>query len=102
MSQLSQIVISLPLILLRPDRSALFTEKWSAKKLVEFHQSTKPDLRVQDVCKLLYQANFGVEHVLTDAVSVRSYLMEELSAMDTTIQEEHCLSGYLPMARWFG
>ena len=62
------------------------SEPWSVKQLVEYHQSIKQSLRVQDVYKLLYQANFGVEHILSDRASVLSLLRDELSSLDD-IQE---------------
>ena len=61
---------------------------WSVLKLVQFHLSIKKNLAVPDVYKMLYQANFGVEHLLSDTAGVRSYLMEEMAAMDTTLEEE--------------
>jgi len=57
--------------------------RWSVKRLVEFHQQQHPDLMAQDVYKLLYQASFGVEHILSDSAAVLSYLNEELSTVDT-------------------
>jgi hypothetical protein len=61
---------------------------WSVLKLVQFHLSIKKNLAVQDVYKMLYQANFGVEHLLSDTAGVRSYLIEEMATMDTTLEEE--------------
>lgn len=54
----------------------------STKELVEFHQHLRPEMGVQDVLKLLYQANFGVEHLLTDTAGVRAYLEKELSSLE--------------------
>lgn len=56
---------------------------WSTKQLVEYHQRTKVSVHVQDVYKLLYQANFGVEHFLTDTAHVREYLLNELGSLET-------------------
>ncbi len=58
-------------------------EPWSVMHLVTFHQSLKDSLQVQDVYKLLYQANFGPEHLVTDSSAAVRYLLEELSSMDT-------------------
>ena len=66
-------------------------DHWSIKQLVEFHQQFRPDLQVQDVYKILYQANFGVEHILTDTAGVRTYVLEELASMDTTDRSEPLL-----------
>lgn len=61
---------------------------WSVLKLVQFHLSIKQNLAVQDVYKMLYQANFGVEHLLSDTANVRSYLLKEMATMDTTVEGE--------------
>ena len=66
-------------------------DHWSIKQLVEFHQQFRRDLQVQDVYKMLYQANFGVEHILSDTAEVRARLVEELATMDTTIHGEPLL-----------
>lgn len=63
-------------------------ERWSVKRLVEFHQQQKRSLNVQDVYKMLYQASFGVEHLLGDTTSVRSYLLDEMASMDTADRGE--------------
>jgi hypothetical protein len=62
-------------------------EPWSVKKLVGYHQSLKDSLEVQDVYKLLYQANFGPEHLMADSSTVLEYLREELSSMDTIARQ---------------
>ncbi|MFN0157004.1 MAG: hypothetical protein ACKVRP_02905 [Bacteroidota bacterium] len=61
---------------------------WSTKQVIDFHLSIKESVMVQDVYKLLYQANFGVEHLLTDTAGVRSYLLNELESMDTINRKE--------------
>lgn len=82
------IVISFP----QSGAQAQFSrDHWSVKQLVEYHQQLRPDLQVQDVYKMLYQANFGVGHILTDSTGVRAYLMEELASMDTTDRSEPLL-----------
>lgn len=68
-----------------------YRHHWSVKQLVEYHQQLRPDLQVQDVYKILYQANFGVEHILTDTAGVRTYVLEELASMDTTDRSEPLL-----------
>lgn len=62
---------------------AVQSEPWSVKQLVEYHQSTKQSLQVQDVYKLLYQADFGNEHVLSDPAGVLAFLQDELASLDT-------------------
>jgi len=64
---------------------------WSVKQLVEFHQHHHPQLKVQDVFKLFYQAAFGVEHILLDSAEVASSLMKELASLDTTTSNEPLL-----------
>ena len=66
-------------------------ERCGVKRLVEFHQQHKKSLQVQDVYKMLYQASFGVEHLLVDTLSVRSYLLNELASMDTINRGETLL-----------
>jgi hypothetical protein len=61
---------------------------WSVKQLVEFHLSIKENLGVQDIYKMLYQANFGVEHLLDDSTEVRSYLLRELASMESTTTDQ--------------
>ncbi len=56
---------------------------WSTKQIVEYHLSIKESVKVEDVHKLFFQANFGVEHLLTDTAGVRSYLLNELASIDT-------------------
>ena len=58
-------------------------EPWSVKRLVEYHQSLKDSLQVQDVYKLIYQASFGPEHLMADSVEMERYLLEELASPDT-------------------
>jgi hypothetical protein len=67
------------------------SDHWSVLELVEYHQHLRPQLQVQDVYKLLYQANFGVAHLLTDTAEVRKYLLDELGTMDTTIHGEQLI-----------
>ena len=71
-------------------------DQWSVLKLVEYHQQLRPQLQVQDVYKLLYQANFGVEHLLTDTAGVRKYLLDELATMDTANQGEQLVERISP------
>jgi len=66
-------------------------ERCGVKRLVEFHQQQNKSLQVQDVYKMLYQASFGVEHLLGDTSSVRSYLLDELASMDTANRGETLL-----------
>ncbi len=57
---------------------------WSTKKLVEHHQAIKDSLGPSDVYKMLFQANFGVEHMLGDRSAVRQYLQSEWERLDLT------------------
>jgi hypothetical protein len=72
------------------------SDHWGVLELVEYHQQLRPRLQVQDVYKLLYQANFGVEHFLTDTAGVRKYLFDELATMDTTSQGEQLIERISP------
>jgi hypothetical protein len=72
------------------------SDHWSVLQLVEYHQRLRPHLQVQDVYKLLYQANFGVAHLLTDTAEVRKYLLDELASMDTTIHGEQLIERISP------
>ena len=79
------------LILRGGAQSQFSIDHWSVKRLVEYHQQLRPQMQVQDVYKMLYQANFGVEHILTDTAGVRTYVLEELALMDTTDRSEPLL-----------
>ncbi len=63
-------------------------EPWSVLKLVQYHLSIRKNVGVQDVYKLLHQANFGVGHLLSDTSHVRSSIVEEIEGMDTTDRGE--------------
>ncbi|MBX2989531.1 MAG: hypothetical protein KF749_00025 [Bacteroidetes bacterium] len=68
--------------------SASTERPWSVKQLVEHHLSTKKNVAVRDVYKMLYHAHFGVEHLLTDTAGIRSYLLRELGSMSATPENE--------------
>jgi hypothetical protein len=72
------------------------SDHWSVLELVEYHQHLRPQLQVQDVYKMLYQANFGVAHLLTDTADVRKYLLDEIGTMDTTIGGEQLIERISP------
>jgi hypothetical protein len=72
------------------------SDHWSVLQLVEYHQQLRPQLQAQDVYKLLYEANFGVEHFLTDTAGVRKYLFDEIASMDTTIHGEQLVERISP------
>jgi hypothetical protein len=61
---------------------------WSVRGLVQFHQQEKGNVQVQDVYKLLYQANLGVEHILGDSAAVTRDLLEELASLDSASRGE--------------
>ena len=42
-----------------------------------------PQSRLQDIYKSFYQSFFGAEHLITDTVSVRAYLREEIAVAAT-------------------
>jgi hypothetical protein len=67
------------------------TQHWSVKQLIEFHKHMRPELQVQDVYKMLYQANFGLGHLLTDEVYARTVLDQELARLDATDSSEELL-----------
>lgn len=67
------------------------SDQWSVLQLVEYHQQLRPQVQVRDIYKLVYQANFGVEHLLTDTAGVRKYLSDELATMDTTNHGEQLI-----------
>jgi hypothetical protein len=46
-----------------------------------------PNLEIQDLYKLAYQAAMGNEHILSDTLAVRKYLEEELASIDTLSEE---------------
>jgi hypothetical protein len=71
-------------------------DHWGVLALVEYHQQLRPQLQVQDVYKLLFQANFGVEHFLTDTAGVRKNLLDELATMDTTVHGEQLIEPISP------
>jgi hypothetical protein len=59
------------------------------KQLVEYQQSLHGAIGQQDVYKLSYQAAFGVEHILSDTATVRAFLLDEMSSLDSVPFEEH-------------
>jgi len=73
------------------DSTATSGEPWSVLQLVRFHQQSKRDLAVQDVYKLLYQGNLGVEHLLGDSAVAARYLQEEFLSIDETPRTEELM-----------
>lgn len=67
---------------------AAFGERWGVKQLVEVHQSRRPLMQVQDVYKLLYQAHFGVGHLMADSSTVRAYLVNEIKNIASNVPDE--------------
>jgi len=63
-------------------------EQWSVLRLVEYQQSFRDSIEVQDVYKLLYQSSFGPEHILADTSAAFSSLQGELSSLDTTTHRD--------------
>ena len=62
--------------------------RWSVVRLVAEQQSVRKEMAVQDVYKLLYQATFGVEHILEDTTAVRLFLEDELAGVESTATGE--------------
>jgi hypothetical protein len=76
------------LMLQDPGNLETFRERWSVKQLVEAHQRQRPGLQAQDIYKMLYQACFGVGHLLSDSMEVQRYLVDEISSLDSSISSE--------------
>lgn len=85
--------IALSTVVLYPPRLHCQSDAvpWSIKQLVEYHQGIHKDLEVQDVYKMFYQAAFGVEHLLSDSAGVTTYLLSELSSVDSVQTNEPLL-----------
>lgn len=49
--------------------------------LIFYHQQTKKCFAVQDAYKLIYQAVFGIEHILDNHEAAKRYLAQELEAI---------------------
>lgn len=69
---------------------------WSVKTLLQYQRQLHPDMDARDVYKLLYQAAYGVEHLLTDTAGVKAYLMEELARTDDDSLREPLLERIAP------
>lgn len=67
---------------------ATFGERWGVKRLVEVHQQSRPLMQVQDVYKLLYQAHFGVGHLMADSNAARTYLVSEIENISANGPDE--------------
>ena len=80
-------LLAMVAVLFFSERAASF-QQWSVKQLVEYHQGSKRDMRVQDVYKLLYQSHFGVEHTLRDRTNTLSFLNDELAVLDSAFSGE--------------
>jgi hypothetical protein len=63
-------------------------EAWTVKQLVEFHQKHKAGMQVQDVYKLLYQGNLGVEHLLSDSLKAIYRVYDELASLSAPFEGE--------------
>ncbi len=63
-------------------------EPWGVQKLIGFHQEMYEFMQVQDVYKLLYQANFGVGHILSDSLSTLRRLEAETEMLGVPHPDE--------------
>jgi len=57
--------------------------RWSVQRLVQYHLEHHPRLSVEDVYKLLYEASFGVRHILTDSSAALVDLEHEMASLDS-------------------
>jgi hypothetical protein len=62
------------------DRSNLLT-------IIKNHQQNKKGFSVQDAYKLIYQANFGVTHILQNKDHARQYLVQEIENISPVSDE---------------
>jgi hypothetical protein len=74
-------------------------ESWSVMTLLRYQQRLHPGMQARDVYKLLYQAAFGVEHLLTDTAGVKAFLKQELAHTDTGSGPEPLLERISPDGR---
>lgn len=54
------------------------------RTVVQSHLQRYPELEVQDLYKLTFQASMGNEHYLSDSSKVLSYLLNELAQVDSS------------------
>jgi hypothetical protein len=64
---------------------------WSVRQLLEFQQQLHPQLRVQDVYKLFFEAAFGVGHIIRDSVEATSNLTKEMETLNFAPEQEPLL-----------
>jgi hypothetical protein len=69
------------MVLTDPSASQETPELWGVQKLVAYHHELYDSMQVQDVYKLLYQANFGIGHLLADTLATTTRLEAELAAL---------------------
>jgi hypothetical protein len=74
-------------------------DRWSVLTLLRYQSGLRKEMAARDVYKLLYQAAFGVEHLLTDTAGVRAYLDEELSRVENDPGSEPLLERISPDGR---
>lgn len=61
---------------------------WNVLNLFRYQRSLHDCIRVQDGYKLLYQAHFGVEHILVDSLVARQFLLQELVSLEGSTSNE--------------
>lgn len=71
-------------------------ERWGVKRLLEHHLSAKGGMTARDAYKLLFQACFGVEHLLSDTAGVRARLLAEMETLGAAAGPESLLERISP------
>ena len=65
---------------------------WGVMRLVQYEQELHGEAPgAQDIYKMLFQAHFGVEHILTDSAGVSTYLDTELASLGPPRPDEPLL-----------
>lgn len=58
------------------------------KTIIENETKKYPQMEVSDVYKLLYQAEMGSEHAVTDSISARKWMKNEIANLKWNYEEE--------------
>ena len=83
-------IVILAALLSGPDPQ--WGEYWGVMRLIRYEQGLHDEtLEVRDVYNMLFQAIFGVEHVLTDSARVSAYLDAELASVGSPHPDEPLL-----------
>jgi hypothetical protein len=70
------------LLLMTACQKQLSEREQNIRQIVQRHIQMRPDLRVDDVYKLLYQNRMGIGHLITDTLNAKKYLMDEVQSID--------------------